>query len=489
MSDEKDLNNAFQNLHIGDMIPQDPPADIFDHVPAGGGAVASPTDRTNVLLTLTAVLTALIGAGFVFMQKLFKDSGYELRTLFTQPTWAEFMNDLEPRAKQRWCANTAYYVNAMRTNTQLEIITDENGFKKFKPFLVDQNQTEDSMTLIPSSFITLFGNETIILGENGKMVYNHDDGPIILPDDPVEISAFCMANFFHKEGVQVFMNWGPDFQLISEEKLLRTLGESSESDQWKTRVVSNILINALGIYKTTSNFNQYITKQMRSVRNYTEHHAKEAAASAVELRARFPQYRDTYFLKIATDHPFYWMIGNYMYNYPMPSAFLILFFIFHFRREIDDIKKAGFRFFGWLTGQNPDVVNIPDQLRLMNGPNGGGKKATKTQQKRKTKVVIVINNSLSDKHIEELFKLFGKKEDIDSFSKKIEKNLKKITIVSRVKKGLKSVRADVSRKFSAVKRMIRGDPKSVTELSEGGKRSNKKSTKRRKQNRRNTKKR
>lgn len=486
-----DLNRAFQNLRIGDMIPPDPPADIFDHVPAGGGAVALPIDRTNVLLTSTAVITALIGAGFVFMQKLFEDSGYDLRTLITRPTWAEYMNDLEPTAKQRWCANTAHYVNAMRTNTQLEIITDENGYKKIKPLLVDHNQTEGSMILTPASFIRLIGNETIILGENGKMVYKHDDGPIFLPDDPVDISAFCMANFFHKEGVQVFMNWGPDFQLISEEEVLRTLGESSESDQWKTRVVSNILKNALGIYKTSSDFNEYIMKQMRSVRNYTVDQASQVAASAVELRNRFPQHRDTYLLKLASEQPFYWMIGNYMYKYPMSSAFLILFLIFHFRREIDDIKKAGFRFFGWLTGQNPDVVNVPDQLRLMNdqlrlmngpngGPNGGGKKskATKTQKKRKTKVVIVINNSLSDKHIEKLFELFGKKEDIDSFSKEIKKNLKKITtIVDSVKKGFNSVRQFFSNKLKTQKEV------------KGGKRSNKKSTKRRKQYRHKTQKR
>ena len=128
------------------------------------------------------------------------------------------------------------------------------------------------------------------------------------------------------------------------------------------------------------------------------------------------------------------------------------------RKEIKSIVNTGVRFFKWLTGKNPDIEENALVVR-------GGEKRVPTP------TIIVMNNSLSKKHIDELSNLFDK-DSIDSFLKYINTPLsikKRKTIKKRIK--------------NALSKLLKKDPTSVAEIYGG------KLTKKRKHIKRKTQKR
>jgi len=446
-------------------IPEIPPVEIMDHVPRTGNSESS-HDR-SLLLTSLAAISAIMGAVIIFMQKIFEESGYDFNTVLRRPSWGKYMIELTPEQQRKWCTNTAYYIDAMRTNKQL-LITGTGNDKKIRPVPSDST----GLAITPESSMRLNGNEIIEQNDDKTMVYKHNDEVIALPEDPVELSAFCMAHFIHKENIQTLINWGEDFRLISEEDLLRILGEGNED--WKTNIVNNILKNAYNVYKQTQEFNNYVNGTVSSSRDQLS----ELNTQINNIISEYPKYKDKCLLKIARDHPELWVAGNYAVNYPIQSSLIILFLTFYMRKEIKKIselcKKVGntsIRFLKWLTGQNPD--DEPSNALVL---RGGGKRKRENKLK---KTVILISKPLSDNYINKLFH----DKSIGSFVEYINKNIKK--------KGYTDV---IRRKVKAFKKSKK-EPISVIEVDMlGGKRKTfrllkNKITKKKKQNRRNTQKR
>lgn len=449
-------------------IPEEPPAEIMDHVPRSGNSESS-HDR-SLLLTSLAAITAIMGAGIVFMEKIFEGSNYNSDTILHRPLWGKYMVKLTSQEKQRWCTNTAYYIDAMRTNKPL-IITGTGNEKRIRPVSADST----GLALItPESSMRLNGNEIIEQNDDKTMVYKHNDEVIALPEDPVELSAFCMAHFIHKENVQTLINWGEDFRLISEEDLLRLLGELGEEDDWKRKIVGKILKNAYNVYKQTQEFNNYVNGKVSSSRDQFS----ELNTQINNFISEYPKYKDKCLLKIARDHPELWVAGNYAVNYPIQSTIIILFLAFYMRKEIKKIgelcKEVGntsIRFLTWLTGQNPD--DEPSNALVV---RGGGKRKRENELK---KTVMLISKPLSNDYINNLFD----DDSIDSFVEYINKNIKK--------KGYTDV---IRRKVKAFK-TSKKDSNTVADVDMlGGKRKTSrllknKITKKKKQNRRKTQKR
>lgn len=444
-------------------IPENPPAEIMDHVPRAGN-IESSHDR-SLLLTSIGAITAILGAGFFFMKQIFKDSSYDFNTILKRPSWGKYMIELTPEQQRQWCTNTAYYIDAMRTNKQL-LITGTGNEKRIRPVSSDSTGLA---IITPERSMRLNGNEVIEQKDDDKtMVYKHNDEVIILPTDPVELSAFCMAHFIHKENVQTLINWGEDFRLISEEDLLRILGEGNE--HWKTNIVKNILKNAYDVYKQTQEFNNYVNGTVSSSQDKFD----ELKDSINNLISEYPKYKDKCLLKIARDHPELWVAGNYAVNYPIQSSFIVLFLAFYMRKEIKKIgelcKKVGntsIRFLKWLTGQNPDESSDALVIR------GGGKRKRENNLK---KTVILISKPLYDDYIKELFD----DKSINLFVDYINVNIKK-----REYKDL------FRRKVKALK-TLKKDPRTVIDVDIlGGKRKTSrllknKITKKKNQNRRKT---
>lgn len=431
-------------------LPKTPPADILADVPKHGKNVDKPRDR-SLLLSSIGAITAIMGAGFVYIQKLFEDAGYDLNILLTRPTWGEYLIHLSPEEKQLWCTNTAYYIDAMRNNQQLEVV-EVGGKKKIRPL----RESSAVQVLTPTSSMTLNGDEIIQKNGDNIMVYTRGHEEIVLPEDPIELSAFCMAHFFHKENVQTLINWGENFKLISEKDLLQLLGEKDNNNGWKQTVVHSILKNAFNVYKDTAAFDKYINENMGLAIESISNNVDELKNKIEYFKDNYPNYKEKYLLKIATEHPELWLAGNKVINYPIQSSLVVLFLTFYMRKEIKSIVNTGVRFFKWLTGKNPDIEENALVVR-------GGEKRVPT--------IIVINNSLSEKHIDELSKLFDK-DSIDSFLKYINTHLsikKRKTIKKRIK--------------NALSKLLKKDPTSVAEIYGG------KLTKKRKHIKRKTQKR
>jgi hypothetical protein len=446
-------------------IPENPPAEIMDHVPRAGN-IESSHDR-SLLLTSIGAITAILGAGIFFMKEIFKHSSYDFNTILKRPSWGKYMIELTPEQQRKWCTNTAYYIDAMRTNKSL-IITGTGNEKKIRPVPYDST----GLAITPESSMRLNGNEVIKKDGDNNMVYSIDNEVIALPDDPVELSAFCMAHFIHKENVQTLINWGEDFRLISEEDLLRILGEGNED--WKMNIANNILKNAYNVYKQTQEFNNYVNGTVSS----SQDKFGELNTQINNLISEYPKYKDKCLLKIARDHPELWVAGNYAVNYPIQSSFIVLFLAFYMRKEIKKIgelcKKVGntsIRFLKWLTGQNPDDESS-DALVI----RGGGKRKRENKLK---KTVILISKPLYDDYIKELFD----DKSINLFVDYIKVNIKK-----REYKDL------FRRKVKALK-TLKKDPTTVRDVDMlGGKRKTSrllknKITKKKNQNRRKTQKR
>jgi hypothetical protein len=454
-------------------IPETPPAEIMDHVPRTGNSESS-HDR-SLLLTSLAAITAIMGAGIIFMKQIFKDSNFDFNTVLRRPSWGKYMIELTPEQQRKWCTNTAYYIDAMRTNKQL-LITGTGNDKKIRPVPSDST----GLAITPESSMRLNGNEIIEQNDDKTMVYKHNDEVIALPEDPVELSAFCMAHFIHKENIQTLINWGEDFRLISEEDLLRILGELGEEDDWKRKIVNNILKNAYDVYKQTQEFNNYVNGTISSSRDQLS----ELNTQINNIISEYPKYKDKCLLKIARDHPELWVASNYAVNYPIQSSLIILFLTFYMRKEIKKIselcKKVGntsIRFLKWLTGQNPD--DEPSNELVLRG----GEKRKRENKLKKT--VMLISKPLSDDYINKLFdeKSIDSFVEYNSFVEYINKNIKK--------KGYTDV---IRRKVKAFKKSKK-EPISVIEVDMlGGKRKTfrllkNKITKKKKQNHRNTQKR
>jgi hypothetical protein len=471
---------------------RNPPAQILAHVPEHGGHVDESTRNRSLLLSAIGPIAAMMGAGFIFIQQLFEESGYNMDTLFTRPTWGEYLIHLSPKQQQVFCANTAYYIDAMRHNKQLEVITDEEGIQRLKPLSPSDSTAVAAMT--PSTTMRLNGNEIIEKNAADKMVYKQGDVETVLPEDPVEISAFCMAHFLNTENVEILMNWGEDFKLVSEADLLRILGDMREENDWKQRVVGKLFESAYNVYNQTDPYLKYITNTQASIRD-----AIRSAPTDLEMTYQhhteyvLPRLKEQVLNKIARNYPKLWATTNTINDYPIQSALVALVALYYLRKPIraaatvlDQALRLPFRILSWLTGRNPDRHAPDDAFAIEDvrrgGLRGGGKQPS---------TVIVINNSLPLFYIDKLSELFDdKSHSIDSFvahininkvplpkrklAKKATKSLKK-TLIKGLKKGLKRLTG-------------RKDPDSVAAMElQGGK--HKKSTKRKEQNKRKTHKR
>jgi hypothetical protein len=481
----------------------DPPAQILDHAPAHGEAVIDGQDedhrRRGLLLSSLGPIAAMMGAGFIFIQQLFEEQGYDMNTLFRRPTMGEYLVDLTAQEKQVFCANTAYYIDAMRHNKQLEVITVD-GVQKLKP--LSQSVSTDVATMTPSSTMRLNGNE-VIENVGGNIVYKQGDTSIVIPEDPIEISAFCMAHFFNTENVQILMNWGEDFKLVSEADLLRLLGEMSQGDDWKQRIIGNIFNSVYSVYNQTGPYLDFITTKGASISNAI----KSAPANMrveweVATEVTLPRYREQLLNNLARNHPQAWAAANTVMDYPIPSTILALIVLYYLRKPIrvaativNETVRLPFRILSWFTGQNPDRAAANEHLAIANAaPPGRVRRGGGNQQPLS---VIVINNPLPPVYIAELEKIFDKDGSIESFVTHINMNtvplpktkLQKLKKLAR--KATKSFKKSLIKGFKNGFKRFTGkkgtnDPTSVTAMEvQGGK----KSKRRKQQNKRKTHKR
>lgn len=421
------LNFALRN---GVMIQDNdaPPAQILHHVPAHGEAVVDREDedhrRRGLLLSSLGPIAAMMGAGFIFIQQLFEEKGYKVDTLFSRPKFGEFIVKLTPQQKQVFCANTAYYIDAMRHNKQLEVIK-VGDVQKFKP--LSQSVSTDVVTMTPSSIMRLHGNE-VIENVGDKIVYKQGETEVVVPEDPIEISAFCMAHFFNTENVQILMNWGEDFKLVSEADLLRLLGEMRDGNDWKQRIVGNIFNSVYSVYNQTGPYLDSITRAGASISDAIQSapaniHLEWEVATEVTL----PRYREQFLNNLARNHPQIWAAANTVRDYPIPSTILALIVLYYLRTPIravativNETVRLPFRILSWFTGQNPDRAAANEHLAIANAePPGGVRRGGGNQQPLS---VIVINNPLPLVYIAELEKIFDKAGSIESFVTHINMN-------------------------------------------------------------------
>lgn len=473
----------------------DPPAQILDHAPAHGEAVIDGQNedhrRRGLLLSSLGPIAAMMGAGFIFIQQLFEEQGYDMNTLFRRPTMGEYLVNLTAQDKQVFCANTAYYIDAMRHNKQLEVITVD-GVQKLKP--LSQSVSTDVATMTPSSTMRLHGNE-VIENVGGNIVYKQGDTSIVIPEDPIEISAFCMAHFFNTENVQILMNWGEDFKLVSEADLLRLLGEMSQGDDWKQRIIGNIFNSVYSVYNQTGPYLDFITRTGASI-SYEIQSAPANILMDIETATyvTLPRYREQFLNKLARNHPKLWAAANTVNDYPIQSTILVLVVLYYLRKPlgaaatiVNEAVRLPFRILSWLTGQNPDRGDL---LAIENGPAGGAVKRGGGKQQPLS--VIVINNPLPSLYIDKLSEIFDdKSHSIDSFVTHINMNNVPLPKRKLSKKATKSLKKTLIKVFKNGFKRFTGkketkDPTSVTAMEvQGGK----KSKRRKQQNKRKTHKR
>ena len=473
------------DVHAQDDI--DPPAQILDVVPAHGEPVDREDEdhrRRGLLLSSLGPITAMMGAGFVYITKLFEYTDYDVATIFRKPQFGEFIIHLTPKQKQVFCANTAYYIDAMRHNKQLEVITEE-GVQKFKPL---SSSGSTAVTLTPSSTMTLHGNEVIQKNEiSGKLVYKQEQTEILVPEDPIEISAFCMAHFFNTENVQILMNWGEDFKLISEADLLRLLGELGQRNDWKQRIVGKIIENAYYVYNQTGPYFDYISSTEDSIRDRIMS-APSNIQTEFEIMTEYtlPRYKEQVLNNIARNYPKVWAVANTVNDYPIQSSLFALFVLYYLRKPLGAVStvlyeavRLPFRILSWLTGRNPDRDE-----RAIEDVRGGGKQHPLT--------VIVINHPLPQLYIDKLSELFDVHGSIAAFVKHIDSKKGESVFQPLDKKRKRIMKYEIPKKMKLAPRSVPEDPRSIAEI-EGGKRKitrrRSNSTKRKHQNKRKTHKR
>jgi len=471
----------------------DPPAQILDHAPAHGEPVDRDDEdhrRRGLLLSSLGPIAAMMGAGFIFIQQLFEEQGYDMNTLFRRPTMGEYLVNLTAEQRQVFCANTAYYIDAMRHNKQLEVITVD-GVQKLKP--LSQSVSTDVATMTPSSTMRLHGNE-VIENVGGNIVYKQGDTSIVIPEDPIEISAFCMAHFFNTENVQILMNWGEDFKLVSEADLLRLLGEMSQGDDWKQRIIGNIFNSVYSVYNQTGPYLDFITTKGASIIDDIQS-APANILMDIEIATHdtLPRYREQFLNKLARNHPKIWAAANTVNDYPIQSTILVLVVLYYLRKPlgaaatiVNEAVRLPFRILSWLTGQNPDAPD--DRFAIENGPAGGAVKRGGGKQQPLS--VIVINNPLPSLYIDKLSEIFDdKSHSIDSFVTHINMNKVPLskTKLQKLKKFARKARKSIKTFFKKdYRRLTSKDPTSVTAMElQGGK----KSKRRKQQNKRKTHKR
>ena len=494
---------------LGDYVPAAAPAQIVDHVPAHGEPVDREDEdhrRRGLLLSSIGPIVVMMACAFAYIEQLFKETGYDMNPLFNAPEFGEYLIHLTPQQKQVFCANTAYYIDAMRHNKQLEVVIDSNGIQRFQT-LSDSAST--GVTIAPSDTMTLNGNEVIKINDVGELVYKQSQREIVVPKDPLEMSAFCMAHFFNTENVQILMNWGEDFKLISEEDLLRLLGQMGEGNDWKQRVVGKLLKSAYDVHNQTAAFNQYISRftpnpvaQLGELRAYIE-------VEWEMLQLRLPGITKEALYKFAIDNPNLWAAANNAINYPIPSAFFAFVILYYLKKPVAaavgvayEVASFPYRILNWLTGRNPDR---PGALAIENGRAGG---AVRGGGKQQPLSVIVINHPLPSLYLDKLAKIFDKKptifdkriSPIGAFVKHINKTFGKAGSIESLSQP-RSVFEQMTSVFSPKrkgrsgedsKKRQKGDPTYVAYI-EGGKRKitrrRTKSTKRKYKNKRNTHKR
>jgi hypothetical protein len=366
--------------------------------------------------------------------------------------------------------------------------------------------------MTPSSTMTLNGNEVIEKNEeNGKLVYKQGQTEIVVPEDPLEMSAFCMAHFFNTENVQILMNWGENFKLISEEDLLRLLGQMGEGNDWKQRVVGKLLRSAYDVHNQTAAFNQYIS---RFTPNPVAQFGELQAYIDLEwemLQLQLPRITKEALYKFAIDHPNLWAAANNAINYPIPSAFFAFVILYYLKNPVRaaagvayEVARFPYRILNWLTGRNPDR---PGALAIENGD--GGAMVLRGGGKQQPLSVIVINHPLPSLYLDKLAEIFDKKgsmfdkriSPIGPFVKHINKTFGKAGSIE----SLSQPRSVFQQAFSFLpslkrkdtygedsKKKQKGDPTSVADIK-GGKRKitrrRSKSTKRKHKNKRKTHKR
>jgi hypothetical protein len=514
MAELNDRELAELLVALGDYLPAAAPAQIVDHVPAHREPVDRVDEdhrRRSLLLSSIGPIVVMMASAFAYIEQLFKETGYDMNPLFHRPEFGEYLIHLTPQQKQVFCANTAYYIDAMRHNKQLEVVIDSNGIQRFQT-LSDSAST--GVTIAPSDTMTLNGNEVIKINDVGELVYKQSQREIVVPKDPLEISAFCMAHFFNTENVQILMNWGEDFKLISEEDLLRLLGQMGEGNDWKRRVVGKLLKSAYDVHNQTAAFNQYISSftpnpvaQLGELQAYIE-------VEWEMLHARLPGITKDALYQFAIDHPNLWAAANNAINYPIPSAFFAFVILYYLRNPLIalgnityEVARLPYRILNWLTGRNPDRPGA-DLLAIGNGDGHGGVMEIRGGGKQQPLSVIVINHPLPSLYLDKLAKIFDKKPTI--FDKRISPigpfvnhinetfgkagSIESLSQPPSVFEKMKSV-FSLKRKGTSgedYEKRPKGDPTSVADIK-GGKRKitrrRSKSTKRKHKNKRKTHKR
>ena len=500
---------------LGDYVP---PAEIGIRVPAHGEPVGVDDHRRRgLLLSSIGPIVVMMASAFAYIEQLFQQTGYDVNALFNAPEFGEYLIHLTPEQRQVFCANTAYYIDAMRHNKPLEVITDEAGVKRFKPL---SSSGSTAVTMTPSSTMTLNGNEVIEKNEeNGKLVYKQGQTEIVVPEDPLEMSAFCMAHFFNTENVQILMNWGENFKLISEEDLLRLLGQMGEGNDWKQRVVGKLLRSAYDVHNQTAAFNRYISTFPNPVSQLRDFQHRVDLEWEM-FRYRLPGITKEVLYQFAIAHPnLYAAISNAI-NYPIPSSFFVFVVLYYLNKPLRafgyityEVALFPYRILNWLTGRNPDRPGA-DLLAIGNGDGDGdgGAMVRRGGGKQQPLSVIVINHPSPSLYLDKLAKIFDEDGSIDSFLKNI--NPVKISISMKLKKQITKALKSIQRSFKKLslgisnknRRSIvnkNGSKKNVREYKSsppsprgvdmeyygGRKRSNKKSTKRKHKNKRKTQKR
>ena len=477
-----------------------PPAEILDHVPAHGGPVYEFENEDHrhrdLLLSSIGILAGLWGAGFIYTQRLFEEKGYKLGTLFSKPKFGRFIVEFTPEQKRVFCANTAYYLDAMIHKTQLEVITDEGGLKRFKPL---SSSGSTGVTLIPSSSMKLHGNEEIIIND-GKLVYKGET-EVLMPEDPYEISAFCMAEFFAKENLQTLLTWGEDFEMITEADLFRLLSELRGGD-WKEKLIGGLFENAYTAYNQTGLYLDLITAQSaeitRIIRDTPDdilniiRDTQDDILNSYTVTTEFtiPYYREQTLNHLARHRPLLWAGINIINDFPIQCLVIGLFIMIYLRKEIAwtatrmyELLRLPLRLINWFAGRNPDG---PDVLAIEDGPGGGVRRGGGKQPLS----VIVINNPLPSLYLNKLKELFDE-DSIKLFVEYIDKNKVPLSrfkkAIKKAKKVIKSLKTSLKTPFKTLRGLTKiNKPKvtSVTAKLQGGK--NKKSIKRKHKNKRKT---
>lgn len=480
----KILQKRFGAIENAAAEQEAPPAEILDHVPAYGGPVYEFENEDHrhrdLLLSSIGALAGLIAAGFIYTQRLFEEKEYKLDTLFSRPKFGRFIVEFTPEQKRVFCANTAHYVGAMRDKTELEVIIDEAGVKRFKPL---SSSGSTGVTLTPSSSMKLHGNEVIIINDDGKLVYKGET-EVLMPEDPYEISAFCMAEFFLKENVQTLLTWGEDFEMITEADLLSILSELRGGD-WRERLIGALFENAYTVYNQTGLYLDFITAQSAEITRIIRDAPDDILNSyTVTTEFTIPYYREQTLNHLARNYPKIWAATNIINDNPISCAVIALVVLYHLRTPIGKVLHLCYRLINWFAGRNPDG---PDALAIEDGPGGGG--GVRRGGGKQPLSVIVINNPLPSVYLNKLKEIFDE-DSIKLFVEYIDKNKVPLSrfkkLKKNAKKAIKSLKTSLKKSFKTLRGLSkRKDPTSVTAMElQGGK--NKKSIKRKHKNKRKT---